>query len=126
MSKVPDDVVRFLEHPRDCNDFTEWQQGFSPKEHLEMNRLEEQRNWQERRDKEREEDNRNWRKEREEDNRNWRRSERHWRVFEIIFVGVVVALVSAIIGGLTERGTLFPSQPQVQLNDHDPGQAPTD
>jgi hypothetical protein len=35
-----------LHDKRDCDDFTEWQQGLTPKEQLEMKMLEDQREWQ--------------------------------------------------------------------------------
>lgn len=42
-------VLHFIttDHAQPCDSFTEWHFGFSPKEHVEMNLIERQREWQE-------------------------------------------------------------------------------
>ena len=42
--------IAVISKQRDCDGFTEWHQGFSPKEHVEMTLLEEQREWQRKRE----------------------------------------------------------------------------
>jgi hypothetical protein len=39
-------IATVLHKTRACDEFREWQQGLSPKEHFEMTMLEEQREWQ--------------------------------------------------------------------------------
>ena len=41
-------ILDCIQKERECHGMTEWQQGYSPKEHLEKNMLKEQREWQQR------------------------------------------------------------------------------
>lgn len=75
-----------------CSAFTTWRQGYTPKEHVEMSLVEEQREWQRNRD----------------------RDDRRWRIIELAIMGIIVTLVSVaaqIIAAFIERGSLFPDQP---------------
>jgi hypothetical protein len=73
---------------RSCEGFTNWQQGFTPKEHREMlDRLRLQE-WQ---DKQRREDKR-------------------WRIIELVILGVMTTVVAGgftVLGAMIERGILF-------------------
>jgi hypothetical protein len=90
----PAAVIKFVLHkPRTCTEHIEWQQGFTPKEHLEMKMLEEQRASLNR-----------------EADRNHR-----WRIIELVVMGLIVTAVSvaAQIGSaFIERGSLFPAPQQ--------------
>jgi hypothetical protein len=73
-----------ISQERDCKGFVEWQQGFTPKEHREML-------------------DRKWQMEFEE---SVRKSNRKWRIIELVIalsVGAVIALVAAMI----QRGILL-------------------
>ena len=75
---------------RDCDGWTQWQQGFTPKEHREMLDRKEFRDWQEKQ----------------------RRSDIKWRIIEIVILGFVVTLMAGaftVLGAFIERGTLFPT-----------------
>lgn len=48
-----------IDRCRDCEKFTLWQRGFSPKEHFEMDRIEKEKQWRE----DRLQDDRKWRQE---------------------------------------------------------------
>jgi len=83
------DVIPFVSQEIDCNSFTKWIQGLTPKEHREMLDRQEWRDWQERQ----------------------RKSDRYWRIVELIvlgFIAVVVAGGFTILGAFIERGSLFP------------------
>ena len=56
---------------RTCESWTAWKQGFTPKEHLEMNLLQEQRDWQ----RKCQDADQSWRESQD-------RRDRRWRVFE--------------------------------------------
>ena len=94
--------------------FFDWRQGSSPREHREMSGRQWLMEAEERRDREmrEREDRRDLEMREREDRRDDDASRRHWREL-IIFGGIVTlvvvasALVSAILGGLVERGDLF-------------------
>lgn len=68
------DVVEMLKQPRDCGDrgkSTAWQRGFTPKEHVQMQLLEQQQAWQ----RQMAEDERAWRERQEERARAWRKED---------------------------------------------------
>lgn len=75
---------RVLNQPRECDQFTPWHQGFSPKEHVEMKMLDEQKQWQ--RDEAAEQ--RRWQE------RQTELAEKHHRV------NFGVALLAALIGAV--------------------------
>ena len=117
-----DDLVKT---PIECDSYVPWKQGFSPKEHAEMELLNEQRKWQAKRD----DDDRKWRAEREEierresdqrskEDRDWRaeqyKLEKNWResqkrIFWISLVvtgviGVLLTCAATIAGSMIEAG----------------------
>ena len=67
-----EDILRVLRRERDCDDFTPWTVGYSPKEHREMLAEEKLRQWQahqqERRD--------HWEAEQQDKARQWQESQR--------------------------------------------------
>jgi hypothetical protein len=70
--------LKIIDKDRECYRFTEWRQGFTPKEHREMQLSEDLRKWQEeqkRRDQERED---RLEKERESRRQDERERERQW------------------------------------------------
>lgn len=75
--------------PRECSDFTKWIEGFTPKEHVEMQLLREAHDYRDKQE----------------------RDSRRWRIIELIVMGLAVTLVSAavqIAAAFISRGTLFP------------------
>ena len=79
-----DSVIEVVNERRECNSFTEWHLGLTPKEHKEMQSIKEQREWQEKQ----------------------RKSDRWWRFWEIlafIIAGAATAFIAAWIG----RGSLW-------------------
>jgi hypothetical protein len=94
------EIQQVLTRLRPCDAFIKWIQGFTPKEHREMV----DREWQQKHQEEREEDDRKWREERMEDDRKWRsQQERMNRIYTIVS-GVVGAVTGAIIAWLLTRG----------------------
>jgi hypothetical protein len=75
-------IVDVIRRDRPCDEFTTWQQGFSPKEHLEMNILKEQ---QAAHDKQ------------AAIERQWRKEDTRFRFVELIVMGGIVTLVSVIV-----------------------------
>jgi hypothetical protein len=65
------ETLKVLLSERQCEGFTPWQKGYTPKEHLEMNLLEQQR---QRGIREREDDRR-WREQQAERDRVWRQQD---------------------------------------------------
>lgn len=112
-----------LRKERECKSFMPWCQGYSPKEHIEMNILQEQRDWQLRR----EEEDRRWRASQAEQEQEWRREQsglseksiqqanKHHK-WDLLIIGVLVALVTAstqLVAAFIERGTLFPDSSEM-------------
>lgn len=79
-----EEVKTIIKSNNDCKGFTDWQQGFTPKEHREMLDRQELRNWQEKQRK----------------NDRWFR---FWEILAFILAGAVVAFIAAWI----ERGSLW-------------------
>jgi len=84
------ECIKTITHKdRECDLFTSWQQGSTPKEHREMIDRQKFMEWQERQ----------------------RKDDRRWRIIELIvlgFIAVVVAGGFTILGAFIERGSLFP------------------
>ena len=92
-----------IQKDRPCDEFTEWHQGFTPREHQEMVDREKQLEWQAgREDKDRE-----WRREESKENRKWR-----FREFIVAVVALAVIVLASIIGALIQRG----GQPTININ----------
>jgi len=128
-------VQQMLTRERCCLEFTEWQQGFSPKEHREMldrqwvldrqDRLDqEQREREDRRDREQRDfqtqmatSEHDFQERMANDERDWRvkREGRRLRWDIVIFGGLVtLALIAAqFVSVLVERGSLWGSGPTV-------------
>jgi hypothetical protein len=112
---LPENIAfRVIAMHRDCDEFTPWMQGFTPKEHVEMQQEQARLHWQERR----EEADRRWREEQADQAHRWRqddqRSEARWRWFELLVMAVIVTGVSGfaqIAAALIERGSWFPDKP---------------
>ena len=99
-SIVPETVIRIMQTERDrCSAvFTDWQQGFTPKEHREMVDRKEQREW---------------RAKQEEATKAWqerqRIQDRQWHIAEILLI-----IVATIIAAFIQRGVwALPSTPPV-------------
>ena len=105
--------VEVASSERDCVSYTPWKQGFSPKEHFEMNLLDAQRTWQVERDRE----DKEWRNQQAAQEHQWREQqaakERQWRLedheaakadarenrirhWQNIAVGLFVAILSVV------------------------------
>jgi hypothetical protein len=114
-------IQESLEKDRLCDSFTDWHQGFTPKEHMEMNLLEKQRLLHQKL----EEENRKWREEQAEKERLWREDQdgkqkkwhddevRHRRMeLAVTIVGVILLSITAqIASAFIQRGSLFPDRP---------------
>ncbi len=79
----PLDFKEHIHEKKDCKEFTEWQQGFTPKEHREMLDRQEFRDWQEKQSK----------------------SDRLWRIIESI-VFILVAGGFTVLGALIAKGSI--------------------
>lgn len=89
---------RVINKQRECSQFTDWVQGFSPREHQEMIRQEKLLEWQ----RDREKDDREWRDKQAERDRTWRREDR-WSALCMLIVaavsGVICSVATLIAGG---------------------------
>ena len=86
-------ICSAIQKERDCNQFTEWRQGSTPKEHQEMIDREARLKWQ----AEREDADRKWRDDQ-------RREDRRWHIIELVVFGVLSVLIA---GGFTILGALI-------------------
>lgn len=100
--------VRYvINEERECEAFTKWQLGFTPREHREM--LDQKRKQES--EARREHEDREWRERQEEKQRIWQEQQGYKRLrWEIIIFGVLVTL--ALIGGqvfaaFIQRGSLW-------------------
>lgn len=84
------DVKQVLNRERVCEDFINWQQGFSPKEHREMVERKRMQEWEMRR----EEADRKWRMEEEK-----RRSRDEWKRYVFLAIMTIVAGVVGVVVG---------------------------
>lgn len=93
---------------RKCDElgcFIEWMQGFSPKEHVEMNMLENQRQWQ----RQMELDAQKWREDQAERDRKWRQEDA--RAIErrhLVNLAVTALIAMAMIIGTLVAAKLLP------------------
>lgn len=87
-----EDTQPVVQQERECDSFTPWKQGFSPKEHREML----DRQWMRDQEEARADADRKWRNDQ-------RREERIWRVIEILAFGVLVS-ITAIAAGAVGAG----------------------
>ncbi len=104
-------VLQVITKERECSEFTDWQQGFTPKEHREML----DRQWMIDFQAKRENEDREWRERQRNEDLAWREKQetkadsRHRTELWIIGGVVTVALiVGAIIAAIVERGYLWP------------------
>ena len=65
------EILEILTNERPCEAFIKWNPALSPKEHLDMQLIQEQREWQRLRDK----DDRDWRDRQAERDRQWRKED---------------------------------------------------
>src|SRR4029434_9695060 len=69
---LPENIAfRVIAMHRDCDEFTPWMQGFTPKEHVEMQQEQARLHWQKRR----EEADRRWREEQADQAHRWRQDD---------------------------------------------------
>jgi hypothetical protein len=99
-----------LRKQRYCDRFVPWREGASPQEHFEAEIREEQRKWQERRDRE----DKDWREKQATEDKEWRKKqaevESHRHIIQLIVFGVLVTAISAtvqIVAALIEREILL-------------------
>jgi hypothetical protein len=91
-------ILAVINKERPCDKFKKWVQGFTPKQHVEMDLIERQQASIDRKDR------RDW----------W------WRIFELFVMAVIVTAVSIlgnIWAALVERGSLLKDKPQVNAID---------
>lgn len=88
-------TVTAVQKTHDCEHFTKWQQGLTPKEHREMLQLKEEREWRARQ----EDADRRWRDEQAEKERRWREDEAK-RQARSTKVEVFTVLAAAAIGAV--------------------------
>ncbi len=85
-------ILQVISKERECGKFTAWQQGFTPKEHYEMLDRQRWQDWQEKQ----------------------RRSDKRWRIIELIVLGFIVTIIAGgftVLGAFIGRGSLFPPSP---------------
>ena len=100
-------VLRVITRERECTEFTQWNQGFTPKEHQEML----DRQWMLEREERIDRENRRWRAEETESNRKWRRWE---------FLALLAGLALIVLAAFIEGGYLFDKQLQPIVVEQDP------
>lgn len=99
LNPMPQEALDVIVEERECNEWTQWHQGSSPKEHQEM--LDRDRMLQ-------------WQASREEADRKHRRTELKW-----VIAGVVAVVVAAIVGALATVAGAFierDGQPTIVIN----------
>ncbi len=112
-----DGIIGILSKERDCPSFDAWKQGFSPKEHVELKILNDQRLWQATREdadrlwRDRQEERRElYEMSRDETARKWRDEDARRQRLHFFFgvvAGGIVTLAAAVISGLTSRGAVL-------------------
>ncbi len=103
-------VLHVIKHDRNCNVFTKWQSGFSPKEHQEILDRKQQSDFQLKRGRE----DKEWRDEQRQKDLKWReeqdkKAESRHRL-DLIVLGIIVTLIIAavtILAAFIERGSLW-------------------
>jgi hypothetical protein len=85
----PEDAQFVIQRNRDCQRFTSYHQGFSPKEHQEMIQQRELLEWQERR---RQED-REWREQQRMEDLEWKERQDQRAKWQLVIVGIIGTLV---------------------------------
>lgn len=89
-------VKEIINKERECEPFTEWHQGYEPKEHQEMIDREKMLKWQAKR----EDDDKIWRE-------NQRKEDKRWRIIELIVSVIILGLMAGgftILGAFISRG----------------------
>ncbi|MCE9565881.1 MAG: hypothetical protein K8U57_27985 [Planctomycetes bacterium] len=121
-----EEVIDLLQQERDCDGFMEWQHGFSPKEHQEMQlaqelqrqqlaQREQERDWQDRRDTEQ----RRWQDQLAAEQREWQaRQNRANRVVQI-FLAIFAATVTIMLAYYGYAVTRFGQAP-TKMEQHAP------
>jgi hypothetical protein len=140
-----DSLLRVMQAKRECPKFRHWQQGFTPHEHLEMLRIEQEREFQEARlkadkefqearrkedrewqQKQREDDLERQKKQREEDQTRQDRQRSSDKRWQLTFI-VLAALVGTLVAALKDRIAPAPdksSQEAKQQSADKPEKAP--
>jgi hypothetical protein len=104
-------IYLVIHEDRDCSSYTEWQQGFTPKEHREML----DRKWLMEFQAAREKEDKEWRESQRREDLLWRekqekKAEKRHRT-DLIIIGIVATILIClvtIIAAFIERGSLFP------------------
>lgn len=104
----PGVLLGVLNKERDCASFTDWQQGFTPKEHREMELAAEQRRWQQRES----ESQRQWQLDQET-----KADQRHTESLKVANAAANKAVWSALIGAAIGAGATLGA---VQITKTDP------
>ena len=105
----PKSKLAALQSERECDAFTEWKQGFSPKEHAEMLLHEEireaEQQWREQQAKQ----DQQWREQQAERDRQWREEDRkkietnaNRRTIWAVVLSVIAAVVAAVLTPLVQ------------------------
>jgi hypothetical protein len=105
-----EEVKAIVQRDNDCKEFTDWQQGFTPKEHREILDRQRQLDFQVKREKE----DKEWRNEQRLKDLEWReeqdkKAEGRHRV-DLIVIGIIATIIIAvatILAAFIERGCLW-------------------
>ena len=137
-SKANDDESRFLNvinTERDCQGFVTWKQGFSPKEHIEMLLLKEQREWQESCrmndlawQQAQELERRTWQEQQQKKDQAWQTEQnaknRRWGMISSLVAVVIGAGLGLLLNWISENknrnGQSSPSVPTTTMPDEKP------
>lgn len=86
-------IRKIVNAPRACDKFTDWLQGYSPREHHDMLQLDRQLEWQ----RKCEQDDREWRERCQREDRDWRERQARaaaWRHAIVILIAIVGAIAA--------------------------------
>ena len=123
---LPIDITQVLNQERSCSGFTEWQRGFTPKEHREMMDRERMLKWQAERDEastKRDDDFKRWQMEfsakQAQTEKDWRERQeqsakrRHrWDIFWFVLVASLLVSAATIVGAYIQRG----GKPKIEVH----------
>ena len=92
-AKVAEQIYSVCNSERECDRFLRWQPGMTPKEHLQMDMIERQREWQ----KSVDERDRQWRKEDRDDDRTKTDSAIRSAWIMNVSVGIITSIAAAVL-----------------------------
>ena len=109
---IPEDgrVKQIIQKERQCDKSTDWQQGFTPKEHREML----DREWMIRQEEKRDQDARDWQSQESQRNRKWRLAE---FLIAVLALGLIVLAAFIERGGQPTINIITPEPPEVIIEE---------